>query len=477
MPHRRLPPLLVPGLLLAGALAACRSAEEEHDVSYYVRHGRYEKAVEVAREELDRRPDDPAAREVYRQAQVAYVMSQGRLALFDGQDELALDLFYQALALDEQNPHAATWIRKTRNQLAERWLDQAQGLSSETELEEALLAYEKVLEYVLVEESEEENERVAEVYSQARLGLARVLLRMNYRAGQSETYYRAGLHAFREWLLQEARTNFEKAGKYADSELGDDRQARVEDMLAQERLFQARELEATGFYFAARNEYRLVLLIDPDNAAAQAGLDRMDRETRSARKMSEAEMGMLRGEFERAREPLEEAKALTRAQVDRLSLLEWQIEDARLRAMYDLALDLERDYRYPEAIETFTKLLDEVEYYEDAIARRNTLQWLVQSAEELYAKADAAETDEEEFQSLWEIHNVVWPEYRDVEERLAGLNALGHGVASATNLLEPPEPKLWQPASRRRRTFSGEGAAEAPVEVPQETTGEGNPDH
>lgn len=475
MPHRPYLAPLVPSLLLAGALSACRSAEEERDVTYYVQHGRYEKALELAKEELARRPDDPEAQELLLQTQVASTMGRGRKALFAGQEEVALQLFYQALALDPQNPHAATWIRKTRNQLADRWLDRAQGLSIETELEEAQLAYEKVLEYVLPDEAGGDPGRVAEVRDQARLGLARVLLRMNYRAGQSESYYRAGLHAFREWLLQEARTNFEKAEKFADTDFGAERRARVEEMLAQERLFQARELEAVGFYFAARNEYRLVLLIDPENPAAQAGLDRMDRETRSARKMSEAEMGMLRGEYERAREPLEEAKALTRAQVDRLSVLEWQIEDARLRGIYEVAVDLERDYRYPEAIEAYDRLLVETEFYEDAVARRNALQWLVQSAEELYAKAEAAQTDEERFQYLWEIQSVVWPEYRDVEERLASLGAMGLGVAFDESLLEAPEPKLWRPTSRRRpRGFTGADAAqEIPVEVPQEPVSEG----
>lgn len=485
-PHRPPTPRLVPllllsGLALAGAPLACSSTEEARDVSWYVQHGRYAKAQELAREEVARRPEDPGARRVLQQTEVAGLLHLGRTALFDGDAELALELFYRALARDPESPHAATWIRKTRNQIAEQWLDVAQAHTSEADLESARLAYEKVLEHVLPE-ADGAPDRVREVQQQAQLGLARVLLRMNYRSGQSETYYREGLHAFRNWLLQEARTHFEKAEDFEESELIADRRERVEELLAHERLLQARELEATGFYFAARNEYRLVLLVDPDNEAAKAGLDRMDRESRSSRMMSEAEMSMLRGELDKARLPIEDAKALTRAQVDRIALLEWQVEDARLRQMYDEAVDLERDFRYLEAIEAYSALLDETEFYEDAIARRDTVQWLVDSADALYAQAVAAEDPEERFRLLWEIQNVVWPEFRDVEQRLAALRAEGLGVASGeVDLMQPPEPKLYQPAARRRsRTFGGAPVAgEQPVEPQQveETGGENPGDH
>jgi hypothetical protein len=396
---------------LAAHAASCRSAgSTQREVAQLVRHGRYGEALELAAEEARRNPRDEEAQETLRRAKVALMLAQGRDAVFAGDAEAGLDIFQRAWAIDPGNPIVAQWLEKARQQLAVRWLDYAQDLSGE-DLEEARHAFQRVLDY------DPKNQ-------DAQLGLSRTLLRMNYRFGLSESYYREGLLAFRLLLLQPADRGFGISKKYApgpeEEQRAEERREEVRAMLVQERLAQARDLEREGLYFAASNEYRLALLLDSDNVEAREGRDRMDREVRAQRKLSEADMHIRRGEFEKAGPLLDEGALLSREQGDIVSRLRSQVEEARLRELYDRARTFERDYMYPEAVAAYGVLLSEVEFFDDAITRKATLEDWIEKAGELYALAQAADTPRERYDYLRQIE-VIWPEYRDVEEQIAEL--------------------------------------------------------
>ena len=173
-------------------------------------------------------------------------------------------------------------------------------------------------------------------------------------------------------LLDQARREFQVSRVYKENEPAVTRGVQVDRMIAQERLAQAKGLEADGLYFAARNEYRLVLLIEEENAEAKAGLDRMDREVRVSRSISNADMEMRRGDFDGAQAALEENASLTEAQVDDVSRMQAALEDARLEEMYLKARNLATDYRYPEAVAAYEELLAVAPDYQDAQAQKTT---------------------------------------------------------------------------------------------------------
>ena len=258
---------------------------------------------------------------------------------------------------------------------------------------------------------------------QASLGLSRVLLTQNYRAGQSRSYYQEGIRSFREFWLGRSRHEFDVSVLYDETNTrAAKRREDVERVLAMERLDKARALEEDGLFYAAGKEYRLVLLLEPDNEEARDGYDRMDLETRAHRKLAEAEMSALRGDLERASELVADAELLADQSDEAMERMAVGIEEKRLRAMYDEARAFERDYQYPEAVEAYGRLLDEVEFYEDAITRMVTIEEFIALADECYAGALAAASDEEMAAYLRRIP-VFWPEYRDVEERLAEVEA------------------------------------------------------
>ncbi len=399
---------------LSLSMAGCRSAavEERESVAWLVQHGRFEEAVDRARREAETRPGDEEAKARYREARVALILELGREAVFAGSPEEGLRSFEQAREISPENQVVLRWIEKTRNQLAQEWMDRATEFNASDRLANAEEAYEKVLEYV-------------PDHAEAQIGLARVLFLMNYRSGLSRSYFVEGVRTFRDLLLFQSRRHFYASYDYdRANDRAKERGTEVGQLLAEERLAQARGLEDRGLYHAARNEYRLTLLIDPSNAAAREGVERMNRETRADRILTQADMFLRRGDLEKASERVREGGGLTEGQTDRTGRIAAEIEEARLRKTYTEARALERDFRYPEAVEAYDELLAATESYEDAFARRENVLEFIQLAEQYYELALQAPTDEGAADYLRRIP-VFWPEYKDVEERLAEIEAAG----------------------------------------------------
>lgn len=397
--------VLVPVLLVACRTTAKRTAEVED----LIMHGKFEEALTLAGRLAEGHPDDSHEQEVYRIASVAYLLDQARLLTFQDRDDEALELIDRALQIDPESEQARMWSEKTRLKLAEMWLHRAQEYHAEDNLVGASEAYDRSVAYTPLEMAVD--------------GQARCLLQSNYRAGLSETYYNEGVRALRDYWLQLARGRFSYSSKYrAQAARADRRLHEVDELLARERAAVALHLEEQEFYAAAFNEYRIALLIDPELTEAKIGMERMRIESDAKRLYDAASMMVLRGEWDRARTAVEEGSAQTRLQGDRFEDLLADIDDARLDELYEHALDLEHDFQYVAAIEAYQRLLEEREWYKDALSRMNTLEEYVARARELYAKAASSARREERMTYLRQIE-IFWPEYRDVRERLAELEA------------------------------------------------------
>ena len=409
---------LLLGLL---ALGACQSSQAARgsEVRDLIRQGRFQKAQDLAAELLARDPDALELQRLDRNARVAVFLDKGRDAVLAERPERGLEAFYRAWEIDPENPIVASWILKVREQLAEEWLRRATALSGPDELDEAEEAYETVLSYL----PDEGTDLTEILRTRANVGLSRVLFLKSYRAGLSKTKFDQGIRNFRNFLLPQADHEFAVSLQFdRDNERAAVRREEVAEILAGNRLAQASIFEEAGHFFAARAEYRQVLIVDPENELAQAGLDRMDAETRAATSIAKAEMDIRRGDFEAAEEVLAETQELTVQQEDRVTKLGADIEEARLRALYDRARDLERDYRYEEGVVAYAALLEESPYYEDAQARKATLEEFIEMAAQFYANALEAGDDAEAADWLRQIE-VLWPEYKDVPQRLADIEA------------------------------------------------------
>lgn len=396
-------------LLLSGG---CQSNEVEvdrsQDVSFLVTQERYEQAVRVARAQWESIGDE-ASEQAYRMASVAFLMDRARELSFAGEDEEALMELLRAEEIYPDSPELMEWLAKTRDKLADHWYLEARRMHIADDLPGALAAYETVLSYVAS-------------HPDAISGINRVVGQLEYRDGLAQDYYNEGLAALREWELNLAGSRFAYAQKYRHwDEKPGRRLKQVQAELSSQLTSSALDQEDMGFYAAARLQYRLAKLMDPENAQAVDGYDRMEVESMAVALLDEGELWVLRGEFERAEEAFEEGRQITVLQAEAFAEAAEGIEQARLKALYESGLNLERDFRFGDAVAAYRDLLGRVDYWEDARARLTTLEGVMREVDELYSTLDDLGDQPARLRDVLMRIDALWPEYADVESRIDAL--------------------------------------------------------
>lgn len=397
--------LLALALLPPACQASGRTAER--DVHGLIADERYREAVELAEERARRNPRDAQAIDDHRRASVAFLLEQGRRKSFLGEDEEALADFEHGASLTPELDQPRQWIARTRAKLADRWFQAAREAHANDDLPAALQGYETALVY----DPEDEDSRA---------GVARVIEQMTYRDGLGEDYYNEGIRALRDYELYVAGSRFDYADKYREDEKPARRVKEVEHEISKQVTARAARFEAAGFYAAARTDYRVAAELDPDNQEAHVGLERMTVEAEAHELLKQGQMWLRRAEWDRAREVLDEGRSLTVVQKEQFDAAIERIDDERIQAAYQYALDLEHDFRYEQAIEAYAAILEEREFYRDSRARMSTLTDSVAVATELYARLEGVQDPEERLRILRQI-DLVWPEYRDVPAQIDAL--------------------------------------------------------
>ena len=400
---------LLAGLVLASGCAATSESEERTDVDNLIQHGEFRAALEEAKRNVDDDPEDEEARVLLEKARIAAMLDQGRQLSFADKDDEALEIFREVLERAPESSQAKQWVEKTENKLGTRWINIGLEYHAADNLEAAIQAYEKALSYMPENQS-------------ATAGLATARFLTDYREGVGKGYYTAGVRALSEYYLQQAKTAFEKGLKYKEADQqSEQRRDQVKVMLAEQRVVLGEDFESKGLYGAAKHEYRMALDRDPNNAHAQAGVERADKEAQAKIKLENAEMQILRHNYDKARELLAEGRAMTKAQIELFDGAEAGIDSAIHEDMYTAALDLYRDGDYEAAVAKLDELLAAAEYYKDARTRRDNLKADIVSAAERYKLAKDAGTDEERLRLLREIE-VFWPNYKDIQLQIKRLD-------------------------------------------------------
>ncbi len=407
------PPLrnLALAAVLLSACAGTRGgvAADAGRVEDMLARGHFEEAVREAASLREKHPEDAQYEFLHLKATLGYLLEAGREATLANRDQEALEIFARATELAPDSVQAAEWLQKTRDKLALHWNVIGEELHAEGVIEGALEAYQKALLYD------------PEMLS-AREGASQLLLTLNYREGLSERYYNEGVRALHDYFLRVSRGRFGYiTGKYEPKdELAGTRKGEVEDLIAEQRFAQARTLERSGQYAAARNEYYIVKLMRPDNAEAQEGYDRMKLEAVARRKLDEASMSIMRKDFDGALRLLQQGRDTTVGQLGVFDDAIANVDDQRIRSLYDDAVLAERDFQYETAIKLYEQILAERQWYEDARTRLETAQQTIARAAELYLQAKDAPSDEARLKLLRELE-VTWPDYKDVREQLTVL--------------------------------------------------------
>lgn len=408
IPSRALPALLV--LALAGCRADGERRDGEREVPALVREGHYREALEKAEAAHRRRPDDAQADEEYRLASAAVLLEQGRRMLFADRNEEALRRFLEAKRIAPAETVIDDWIYNAREKLALLWHREGMRVQAAGDLEQAVASFERSLEF-------------QPGFDRAEASLMRALLQLNYRQGLGREYYDEGVRDLHDHLLDEAEFGFSAALKYSpEMDRASERRHLARKQLAEERAALAAQLEAENAFAAARNEYRMALLLDLDCLPAQEGYARADREEDAAEHLREADRLLLRKDYDGARAEVAAGLELTEVQHAAFDAMESSVIDAEHGDLYQRARTLESDEQYEAAVEVYEELIDQATYFQDAITRKETLESYMENAARLYDQAAGASSAEERAAYLRQIE-VFWPDYRDVQEQLAELEA------------------------------------------------------
>jgi tetratricopeptide (TPR) repeat protein len=395
------------------ALSACSSTPEEvsgPSVSKLIQLTRYEDALRLSQELVTAAPRLDNY-EQYKQrdtATIAWLLNQGRTQTFDDKDYEALTTFEQALLLRPDSEIVLKWIGKTRAKIANRLFHEGTELHALEEYDQAIVKYDEALQMAPDFDSVIRAKGLATRQSQYRVDLAK-------------GYYVAGVRALSDYWLEQAKSRFGYTRKYLpEHSRALNRRIKVDGMLAGQRLILGNDYMSRGLYAAARNEFRLALILHPATEGLQERLDEAAREAAAGDQLLKAEMLVFKSEFDGALAALDEGIVLTTMQAEQFELVRMEIDEEKNRIIYERALAYEHDYLYEEAIKVYDELLARTDYHEDSRARRETLKDYVKNADRLYEEISSAGESRDKLSLLRQIE-IFWPEYRDIQERILRL--------------------------------------------------------
>ena len=376
-----------------------------------VRDGHYEEAFQRAEELAPANEGDPQFEDARRDTLVALLLERARRLSFGDDDDAALEQAEAALDLDPASGAAEAWRQRIIDKLSHIWFIRGRDAHASGQYLAAAEGYEKSLLY------DPENTLAA---SQ----LAELELMVGWREDQSGAYYNGGVRAFAGARLPESRASFEASRKYDDGDITrtERRLAEVnrERALGQKHL--AEQQAELGYWRSAHRSLDRALELDPELEGGAELRDVYGTEAHVADLRRTSGLARLRGDFERSRKLLLEARSLSQRQLAEIDAALVAIDDAEAERQYELALDLEYDFRFEEAVAAYRELLTTREFYKDARARIGTLEDAIRDAAALYAEAEASTSDEQRIELYRQIE-LIWPEYRDVRDRLALLRA------------------------------------------------------
>jgi len=398
-----------------GWLAACagsgRKAETPAEVERLVRGGQFEAALVLADRLAAAAPNDGERAALRREALVALLLERGRRLSFADQDDAALEQLDAALAVDPASEVAAAWRARVIAKLSERWLSIGREAHASSEFEAAMAGYERALAY------DPEN-------SAASFQIEELAKYLGWRRDSAGQYYNHGVRSLSGSRLAEARAGFESSRKYEDGD-----PARTERRLNEVRseqaiglLHLAEEQAQKGYWRSAHRTLVRALELDPEVPNGVTLREHYAVEADVAGQRQAADIARLRGEFERARELLLAAKPRSERQSEAIADELLVVDTAEADHLYDTALALESDFRFEEAAAAYRELLATRQVHADARARLGTLEDAIRVAPELYEQARKAKTDAERV-DLYRQLELIWPEYRDVQQRLAEARA------------------------------------------------------
>ena len=418
--------LAVPFLISSCAAGKVKMTAFE-SVDSLVTHGKFAEAVEEAARFREEDPVNEDYERLHRDASVAYLLEQARRASFADDDRLAIARLDDVLELDPNSELGKLWINKTRNKLAARLTDEGIEMASNNQYQQAWNRYQEAVQ-------------VSPDFTLAIDAMAALDRQVAHREAMSSEYYDQGVAALVASEYSIASNRFGYVRKYRDEDERLIRRiAQVDNARSKESLDLATLLEAERLFHAARAEFQDALRFNPDNGLARQGINRCDIEAEVASLMARGISALTRKEFIRANVLLGEAERLSVVQKEDVIALLADVDEAQWKAKYESGVRFENDLRFEEAVIVYADLLVTRPEFLDTAKRMANLENRINKSSELYASVLAEKNSGQQLIYLMQIEE-LFPDYRDVPERIAALERIG--IKANTRLPEGTKNKV-----------------------------------
>lgn len=394
-------------------LPGCAATNDLRAVAYErLSFGEIEQAYDLMQAAVRENPDDLALQEQLAELRTVYYLRSGQEKVFADDDWAAVEDFERVLLADPGNTVAQRWKDKALRKLAERATHAGDDARARGRLEEALERYHEAETYVAG-------------FEPAVLGAQRVREVFEWRRKKGHENYLLGMRAQASGLYDQTEYHMQLALEHDPSlNAAKERSLIARRRMAERQLEHARTAEERRLYETALRQYREVLDQFPDlTPDLVTKVAAMQREANAARKLEEATLLMKRGDFARARPLLEEAYELSLAQRSKISQQLVALREADLDQRYTVALDLELDYHYEEALRAYQAIDAAWPGQLDVRTRIQNLETALEYAREAQARGEKAEAagDLEGAISAYREALTYVPKFGDLAERIAKL--------------------------------------------------------
>jgi len=329
-------------LALLGAVGCQTNRSAESRSQQFMERANYYQAYRVLVDEYGKETVDTDPR--FRGVRVGYLLELGTEHVFNNHEYTAIETFEEVLAINPDDPRAKQWIEKAQEKLAGKAAQRGDEHERSGELLEALMAYDEALDHVAN-------------FPRALAGIESVAKTVKSRQERAEDHYTRGVAALGEQLYPE--TWYEMVNAVTlDPKMVKATQKRdvAHDHLLASRFQSAVDLEEAGYHAAALTEYQTIQQQDPTFEGINQRVEHMRREAKVDALVRDAEMAVLKRDFDKAREALDEAYETTITQKHRVVELQILVKEGYSEDLYQKARICQFENRKEDALALFKKI-------------------------------------------------------------------------------------------------------------------------
>lgn len=402
-------------LLGLGALSGCFSnaGKLQPALDYWAREDVFQAYHEVARVRAEN-PDDPEVERVYQAIRRDKMLWDVRQAIYRNEELRAIGLTEQLLTLFPDTREAVALREKAERKLSAKALQDAQAHLIQGSLDKALISFQRSLAY-------------DPANLEARQGLEEVDATYRRLRNEAEDHYLRGIRQLAEGRVVQTAYQMRLAME-ADSTFDPARRSGVEAQrrLAEQAYQEAIDTQDNGYYDAAAAVYQSLMADYPDLPGITERLARATAEAEARDLVEQAQIHTFKGEFEAARELLEQARERSQDQLDKVAIGFLLVTEREQESLYARARDEEIQGRLEQALTMYREIESASPGLLDVPDRIIELGQRIEEAKKAYAAGRAAEDvgDLDEAIRQYGAVGLFWEGYEDAEVRRLALVAL-----------------------------------------------------